>query len=185
MNQQPVRKEHGKPLDKAIIYQNSPQVVSSMDIEGEINFQSLGDLKSMFKSKTIILVPIEGLEDPVPFRVKQCDPGTLMLTNRTLMFLLSQGISREEIAQANDPFDLMTHLDPQTIPLMEQSMAQDLLNKQKNVMANIIEPEVDLELVQSFTPDILELFWATISSGMEAGQQWLQQFLEVESDQRG
>ena len=160
---------------------NKPRILDSMQMETKPEFKPLGDLKQLFKSNIIVEVPLPNGE-LAHFRVKRVDPGTLFLTNRTLIFLLNQNLDENQIENMTT-MDLIKGMDDKKIHDFEAAMSQDLRTKQDLIMANVIEPPVDRELVEAFPPDVIDTLFNAIARGLEDSQELLQQFPEDEQDE--
>ena len=185
----PLTKTTGVPLEEdqnQARYQNTqhpnqPRILDSMQMETKPEFKPLGDLKQLFKSNIIVEVPLPNGE-LAHFRVKRVDSGTLFLTNRTLIFLMNQNLDEDQIENMTT-MDLIKGMDDKKIHEFEAAMAQDMRTKQDLIMANVIEPPVDRELVEAFPPDVIDTLFAAISRGLEDSQQLLDQFPENEQNE--
>ena len=184
----PLTKTTGQPLDpeqQAQRYKdipNSGRIVDANKIEGTPQFRALGDLKAMFKSNILVQLPMPNGEI-ADFRVKRVDPGTLFMTNRTLIFLLKQGYDQDSISDVST-LEVLKTFDEQKMREFEEAMTADLRVKQDLILANVIEPPIDREFLELLPPEGIDLLFTAIAQGLEESQPLLETFPESESDTR-
>ena len=146
---------------------NKPRVVDEYKLGHAPQFDSLKDLKSMFKSNILVEVPMPNGR-LTHFRVKRVDPGTLFMTNRTLIFLLNNGIGSEDSdVEELSAMDILSKLDGDKLQEFEMAMAADSKTKQEVIMANVVEPRIDRELIEALPPETIDALFNAISRGLE------------------
>ena len=179
----PLTKTTGQPLDpkeQAKRYENIPNARGMIDDiktdEGPV-FHSLGDLKSIFKPTVEVSLPLPD-GSTMTFHVKKVDPGTLFLTNRTLIFLLKSEMDNNELeAEKMSTMDMLSSLDAEKIKEYEDALAGDLKTKQDLILCNVISPTIDREFLELLSPESIDVLFHAIASSLQQAQPLLQTFI--------
>ena len=149
-------------------------------METQPNFKSLGELKTIFQSNLIVRIHLDGFDEPVDFRIKKADPITLMLAQKSLLVLLNQALGDDEsLFDAENPPDedeLMRRLDPTQMDQLMDATAKSQETKFDIILANVLEPELDREFLETIPPEVIETLYNAIAGNIQGGQEYLNTF---------
>ena len=178
-------KTTGKPLDPAEQAKRYEDANKARELSNNDNipvdslpiFDSLGDLSSIFKATVQVDIPLPN-DNIMTFHVKKIDPGTLFMTNRTLIFLLKNEMDNNDTdIETMSTMDVLASMDAHKIKEYEDAMADDMRTKQDIILSNVIEPVIDREFLDLLSSESIDLLFSAIASSLQEAQPLLHYFL--------
>ena len=169
------QKYAANPVNAAL---RKAEILHERKMEGTPNFKSLGELKSIFQSSMIVRIYVDE-DTPVDFRIKKADPVTLMMIQKSLIILLNQALGDDNpFDQDNPPSDeeLMRTLDPVQMDQLMEATAKSQETKFDLILANVLEPELDREFLESAPADVIDTLYDAIAGHIQGGQEFLTTF---------
>lgn len=124
------------------------------------HIRSPGNLKAIFRSTMVIRINLSE-EKFIDFGIKRADPGSLLMVQPEIFHMLFEGQTEKIIKR----------------------LSQDTQAKQQLVLANVIEPGLDIELVQSLPDEVLEILYNAVAGGLQENQSLLSRIKELDADE--
>ena len=124
------------------------------------HIRSPGNLKAIFKSTMVIRISLSE-EKFIDFGIKRADPGSLLMVQPEIFHML---------------------FEDQTEKIIKR-FSQDTQAKQQLVLANVIEPGLDIELVQSLPDEVLEILYNAVAGELQENQSLLSRIKELDADE--
>ena len=176
------------PMDSATAYQANPvnqamrkaRVVHEKKMEETPNFKSLGELKTIFSSNLIVQIYVEELDEEVSFKIRKANPTDLLLHQRSLLVLTQQIFGEDNKLFDGDtpPSDdeLLENLSPTQVEELMQLTVKSQQSKFELILNNTLEPELDIELLNSMSTDVIDVLYNAIAGHIQGGQEFLTTF---------
>lgn len=178
------------PMDSATAYQANPvnramrkaQVLHEKKMEDTPNFKSLGELKTIFSSNLIVRIYLDDDDEDAytDFRIRKCSPTDLLIMQRSLISLSSSIFGKDnELFNQDEPPDDETLLENLSVTQMDELLEltqRSQTQKHQLIINHVLEPEIDLELVQNLPQDVIDTLYNAIAGHIQGGQEFLTTF---------
>ena len=178
------------PMDQSTAYQSNPvnreirraQVLNEKKMEDTPNFKSLGELKTIFSSNLIVRIYLDDDEEDsfCDFKIKRASPTDLLLHQRSLLVLTQQVFGEDNNLFDGDtpPSDdeILDQLSPAQIENLMDLTQRSQDQKFQMLLSCILEPEIDLELLQNLPADVIDTLYNAIAGHIQGGQEFLTTF---------
>lgn len=159
-------------------YPTTYEVMREQQMKEKPNIKTLGELKEIFKSDFIVRIRLNG--EDYDFKCKKADSLSLLQTQNSLFFLQDLA-KKKNVSKETTTTDFLLSLPDNERESLLDKMLTDEQSRKELIIANVIEPTIDMELLDILPDEAVSILFEAITQNLKEGQYTLNLFRKTDT----